>query len=93
MIIFSPDDGQFGSHDCNRVITSASASEIRLILANPIVMSRMACPGDAFSNQDDAFARLNEGSGELQFDPFSKTLALTRYSIRLTLTPKLANEN
>lgn len=94
VLVFN-DDGTFsGSTGCNIFQGQARVDGAALIIEGPVATTRMACPGNALTRQDDAIIGVFDGPVELSFDPFSSLLRLGNGATELVLSPgdHIANE-
>ena len=86
-VSFKPDGSFSAFSGCNRYNGSASFDGAALTVAGPVAATKLACPGDALSRQDDAFAALFEGKIGVAFDPLRSTLSLVGSVARIELVP------
>jgi heat shock protein HslJ len=72
-------DGRFnGSTGCNRFNGEARFQDGALVVSRPVATTRMACPGDGSSQQEDAMIALFEGRIEATYDPLRDILRLSK---------------
>lgn len=70
-------DGTFaGSTGCNRFQGNAVFEPGALVIEGPVATTRMACPGDALTRQDDTIIGLFAGRVTITFDPLRDALTL-----------------
>ena len=82
-----PDGAVIGSTGCNQFNASATIEAGRLIVAEPIATTRMACPGDALTRQEDTIlAALAEPLG-VTVDLFIDQVTLSGVDTTLVLAP------
>lgn len=80
------DDGAFsGTTGCNSFQGQARFDGDALIVDGPVATTRMACPGEALSRQEDRIIALFEGRIAVAFDPLRDALRLGSGDIVLDL--------
>lgn len=86
-------EGAFsGTTGCNNFQGRARFEENALLIDGPVATTRMACPGDALTFQDDAIVGVFGGRVAVAFDPLSGILGLSNGDMSLELVP-LADED
>ena len=84
-------DGAFsGTTGCNSFQGQARFDGNELIVEGPVATTRMACPGEAFTAQDDAIVAVFGGMVSVVFDPLSDALRLSNGETVLDLVPVAA---
>ena len=79
-------DGRFnGSTGCNRFVGEVDFQDGALVVSKPVATTRMACPGDGLSLQEDRIIALFEGRVDITFDPLRDVLRLTKGETALDL--------
>ena len=76
-----------GDTGCNRFNATGTfeAADGTLVVSSPVATTRMACPGETLTAQDDKIIAMFEGSIFVAFDVFSDLLTLTSSDITLVL--------
>jgi hypothetical protein len=92
-IVFGADGGLSGSTGCNRFTGSGRIEGGALRVDAPLATTRMACPGEGLSAQEDAVLGVLRGTVLLAFDPFSGRLDLIGGETALGLVPAAGVDN
>ena len=74
-----------GDTGCNRFQATARKEEGALVVEGPVATTRMSCPGEALTAQEDAIVALFEGRIGVAYDPFSGALTLSRDGTEIAL--------
>lgn len=83
--LFSPDGAISGSTGCNQFQGIAALEDGMLVIDRPLATTRMACPGEGVTEQEDRILSALEGRLNVIFDPFSGVLELANASTGATL--------
>lgn len=83
--LFASDGSISGSTGCNRFHAQGVMDGKVLVVDGPVAMTKMACPGDAVTAQEDRITGALQGRIELAFDPFSRELELINQASDVTL--------
>ena len=89
-VTFAPDGSVFGSTGCNRFSTRGIFNGDALLINGPVMMTKMACPGDAVATQEQTILAGLQGQIDLAFDPFSRQLVLS--NLQAGVTVRLVSE-
>jgi heat shock protein HslJ len=84
-ITFGPDGSISGTTGCNRFNGRGEMVEGALVIAGPLATTRMACPGEAITMQEDRILAALQGRLSIGFDPFSQSLQLVNEDAGITL--------
>ena len=82
---FATGGGFSGTTGCNRFQGSARLEDGGLVIDGPVATTRMACPGEAMTQQDDTIIAFFNGRIAVAFDPLRDVLRLTKGDIALDL--------
>ena len=82
---FSEDGAFSGTTGCNRFQGQARLEGNELIVEGPVATTRMACPGDAMTAQDDTIIAVFSGRIAVSFDPLFDVLRLSNGETDLDL--------
>lgn len=85
VVQFGADGGFSGNTGCNGFRGQARFDGDGLIVDGPVATTRMACPGDAMTLQDDTIIALFAGRIAVTFDPLRDVLRLTNGDTTLEL--------
>lgn len=79
-------DGTFGgSTGCNRFQGSGTFEDGQLVIDAPVATTKMACPGNALTRQDDTIVALFDGAIDVDFDPFGDRMTFSRIGTAVAL--------
>jgi heat shock protein HslJ len=84
-ITFGRDGSVSGSTGCNRFTGRGVMDGATLVIEGPLATTRMACPGEALTTQEDRILAALQGELSATYDPFSQTLQLVNTSAGITL--------
>lgn len=84
-ITFGRDGSISGSTGCNRFNGRGVMDGETLVIEGPLATTRMACPGEALTMQEDRILAALQGTLNVTFDPFSRALQLVSESAGVTL--------
>ena len=84
-ITFGTDGSITGTTGCNRFNGQGAMRDGVLVIGEPLATTRMACPGEALSSQEDRILAALQGRLSVAFDPFSQTLQLVNEDAGVTL--------
>lgn len=84
-ITFAPDGSVFGTTGCNRFSTRGLFNGNAVLINGPVMMTKMACPGNGVSDQEKAILAGLKGQIDLVFDPFARQLVLSNAKTGVTM--------
>ncbi|MEM9106336.1 MAG: META domain-containing protein [Pseudomonadota bacterium] len=84
-VTFAPDGSVYGSTGCNRFSTRGIFNGNAVLINGPVMMTKMACPGDAVSEQEKTIMAGLQGQIKLLFDPFARQLVLSNPETGVTM--------
>jgi len=82
---FGSDGSISGTTGCNRFNGRGEMDDGLLVINGPMATTRMACPGDALTMQEDHILAALQGRLKVDFDPFSQSLQLFNEDAGVTL--------
>lgn len=84
-ITLAPDGSISGTTGCNRFSGRGEMVDGALVIDGPLAATRMACPGEALTMQEDRILAALRGRLSIGFDPFSQSLQLVNEDAGITL--------
>jgi len=84
-ISFGADGSISGTTGCNRFNGRGAMDDGALVIDGPLATTRMACPGEAMTMQEDRILAALQGRLSIAFDPFSQSLQLVNEDAGVTL--------
>ncbi len=79
------DGGISGDTGCNRFRVSGNMQDGALVITGPVATTRMACPGEALTAQENAIIGAFEGTLSVSLDLFTDQVALSSNTVTLVL--------
>lgn len=89
-IRFAEDGAFFGNTGCNSFQGKAKLDGDQLLVEGPVATTRMACPGDGMTSQDDTIIAVFSGRISVRFDPLLDVLMLANEGNGLDLRSVVA---
>ena len=82
------DDGTLsGSTGCNSFTGTAFFADGFLLVDEPLATTRMACPGEDVTTQEDTVLRILKGAVDVAFNPVTGAMTLSQGSDNIMLSP------
>lgn len=82
------DDGAFsGSTGCNSFTGTAFFADGFLLVDEPVATTRMACPGEDVTAQEDTVLRILKGAVDVAFNPVTGAMTLSKGADKIALSP------
>lgn len=84
-IAFGTDGSVWGTTGCNRFNATGAVVDGRLVIAEPIATTRMACPGETLTRQEDTILAALAAPLDVSYDMFSDIVTLAGGETTLAL--------